>query len=225
MAVGTNDEKVDPVGACVGLRGARVKNIVRELNNEKVDIIRWSEDLQEFVTDALKPAIIRTFKADEADKVIHVTVDEEDLSKAIGRRGQNARLTSKLVGWDVQVRKDETQHEQFEARVAGAAMTLADELNIDPLIADKIFRAGGATADLVTQMPIEYLEVALEGDRALAEEILGKAQDKIGGGAAPAEVAPAAETGTDAAEETPAEDAPADTSEEAAAEEAAEESQ
>lgn len=225
VAVGTNDEKVDPVGACVGLRGARVKNIVRELNNEKVDIIRWSEDLQEFVTDALKPAIIRTFKADEADKVIHVTVDEEDLSKAIGRRGQNARLTSKLVGWDVQVRKDETQHEQFEARVAGAAMTLADELNIDPLIADKIFRAGGATADLVTQMPIEYLEVALEGDRALAEEILGKAQDKIGGGAAPAEVAPAAETGTDAAEETPAEDAPADTSEEAAAEEAAEESQ
>ena len=225
VAVGTNDDKVDPVGACVGLRGARVKNIVRELNNEKVDIIRWSEDLQEFVTDALKPAIIRTFKADEAEKVIHVTVDEEDLSKAIGRRGQNARLTSKLVGWDVQVRKDETQHEQFEARVAGAAMSLAEELDIEPLIADKIFRAGGATADLVTQMPIEYLEVALEGDRALAEEILGKAQNKIGGGSEPAEAASGAETGSDAAEETPAAEAPAATSEEAAAEEAGEESQ
>ena len=187
VAVGTNDEKVDPVGACVGLRGARVKNIVRELNNEKVDIIRWSEDLQDFVSDALKPAVIRTFTANEEDKVIHVTVDEEDLSKAIGRRGQNARLTSKLVGWDVQVRKDETQHEQFEARVAGAAMTLAEELGIEPLVADKIFRAGGATADLVTQMPIEYLEVALEGDRALAEDILSKAQEKIGGGATPSE--------------------------------------
>ncbi|MGJ8726524.1 MAG: transcription termination factor NusA [Roseibacillus sp.] len=224
VAVGTNDDKVDPVGACVGLRGARVKNIVRELNNEKVDIIRWSEDLQDFVTDALKPAIIRTFKANEEDKVIHVTVDEEDLSKAIGRRGQNARLTSKLVGWDVQVRKDETQHEQFEARVAGAAMTLADELGIEPLIADKLFRAGGATADLVTQMPIEYLEVALEGDRALAEEILGKAQEKIGGGAA-SDDAPAAVTGADVEEESPAEDAPSDASEEAAPEEAAEESQ
>ena len=224
VAVGTNDDKVDPVGACVGLRGARVKNIVRELNNEKVDIIRWSEDLQDFVTDALKPAIIRTFKADEEGKVIHVTVDEEDLSKAIGRRGQNARLTSKLVGWDVQVRKDETQHEQFEARVAGAAMTLADELGIEPLVADKIFRAGGATADLVTQMPIEYLEVALEGDRALAEEVLSKAQEKIGGGAA-SEDASAAVTGADVVEESPTEDAPADASEDAAPEGEAEETQ
>lgn len=207
VAVGTNDDKVDPVGACVGLRGARVKNIVRELNNEKVDIIRWSENLQDFVSDALKPAIIRTFNANEDEKIIHVTVDEEDLSKAIGRRGQNARLTSKLVGWDVQVRKDETQHEQFEARVAGAAMTLADELGIEPLIADKLFRAGGATAELVTQMPLEYLEVALEGDRALAEEILGKAQEKIGGGTAPEGEEPAAETGTEAEESAPAEEA------------------
>ncbi|GHC55723.1 transcription termination factor NusA [Roseibacillus persicicus] len=205
VAVGTNDDKVDPVGACVGLRGARVKNIVRELNNEKVDIIRWSENLQDFVTDALKPAIIRSFKANEEDKVIHVTVDEEDLSKAIGRRGQNARLTSKLVGWDVQVRKDESQHEQFEARVAGAAMSLADELGIDPLIADKIFRAGGATAELVTQMPIEYLESALEGDRELAEEILGKAQQKIGGAESPQEdPAPTPEASEDSA---PAEEA------------------
>ncbi|MBK1833885.1 transcription termination factor NusA [Roseibacillus ishigakijimensis] len=182
VAVGTNDENVDPVGACVGLRGARVKNIVRELNNEKVDIIRWSDNLQEFVADALKPAVIRSFQVDEENKVIHLTVDEEDLSKAIGRRGQNARLTSKLVGWDVQVRKDESQHEKFEARVAGAALTLAEDLGVDPVAADKLFRAGGATVELVTQMPVEYLEAALDGDRALAEEILGKAQNKLGQG-------------------------------------------
>ncbi len=194
VAVGTTDEKVDPVGACVGLRGARVKNIVRELNNEKVDIIRWSEDLQDFVNDALKPAQIRSFTANEDDKVIHVTVDEEDLSKAIGRRGQNARLTSKLVGWDVQVRKDESQHEKFEARVADASHVLADELGIDALIADKLFRAGGATAELVTQMPVEYIEMALEGDRALAEEILGKAHNKNGGGDAEAEPSSEPET-------------------------------
>jgi N utilization substance protein A len=180
VAVGTTDDKVDPVGACVGLRGARVKNIVRELNNEKVDIIRYSEDLQEFVADALKPAVIRSFAVNEEDKMIHVTVDEEDLSKAIGRRGQNARLTSKLVGWDVQVRKDESQHEQFEARLAGAAQTLADELELESGIADKLFRAGGATTELVTQMPVDYLASVLDGDAALAKEILDKAQDKMG---------------------------------------------
>lgn len=159
----------------------RVKNIVRELNNEKVDIIRWSEDVQEFVADALKPAQIRSFDVNEEDKVIHVTVDEEDLSKAIGRRGQNARLTSKLVGWDVQVRKDESQHEQFEAKVADAAMGLAEELGVEPLVADKLFRAGGATVDLVEQMPLEYIEMALEGDRAMAEEVLAKAAAKNSG--------------------------------------------
>lgn len=180
VAVGTNDEKVDPVGACVGLRGARVKNIVRELNNEKVDIIRWSEDIREFVSDALKPAQIRSFDINEEEKQVHVTVDEEDLSKAIGRRGQNARLTSKLVGWDVQVRKDESQHEQFEARVADAALHLAEELGIEAVIADKLFRAGGATAELVTQMPLEYIEVALEGDAAMAAEVLAHAQKVMG---------------------------------------------
>jgi len=87
VAVWSHDDKVDPVGACVGLRGARVKNIVRELNNEKVDIIRWNEDVQEFVSDALKPAQIRSFQLDKEAKVVNVTVDEEDLSKAIGCAG------------------------------------------------------------------------------------------------------------------------------------------
>ncbi|YCM45877.1 transcription termination factor NusA [Verrucomicrobiaceae bacterium 227] len=172
VAVFTHDDKVDPVGACVGLRGARVKNIVRELNNEKVDIIRWNEDVTEFVTEALKPAQVRSIILNEEDKVVNVTVDEDDLSKAIGRRGQNARLTSKLVGWDVQVRKDESQHEQFEARVGDAASHLADALGIDSLVADKLFRAGGVTLDMVTQMPADYIAGALEVDLPEAERIL-----------------------------------------------------
>lgn len=174
VAVGSNDEKVDPVGACVGLRGARVKNIVRELNNEKVDIIRWSDDPATFVVDALKPANIRTIKLDKENKVVSVTVDEEELSKAIGRRGQNARLTAKLMGWDVQVSKDETQHEQFEARVGDAASTLGDQLGLDAEMADKLFRAGGATAELVAQMPAEYIADALEVSVEEAAEILSK---------------------------------------------------
>ena len=213
VAVSSNDEKVDPVGACVGLRGARVKNIVRELNNEKVDIIRWSEDKSEFVTDALKPATIRSITLDEEEKVINVTVDEEDLSKAIGRRGQNARLTSKLVDWDVQVRKDESQHEQFEARVADASVHLAEELGIDSMVADKLFRAGGATAELVVQMPVDYITAAAELTPEEAEEILNKARAATGQGGAPAEETPA----EPAAEE---EAAPAEEAAEAPAEEA-----
>src|SRR3989441_2166851 len=105
IAVTSANEKVDPVGACVGMRGSRVKNIVRELNNEKVDIIRWSADPKEFVVEALKPAKIKGVTLDEAKKVVHIKVDEDQLSLAIGKRGQNARLTSKLLGWDINIEK------------------------------------------------------------------------------------------------------------------------
>ena len=125
VAVHSVDPKVDPVGACVGLRGARVKNIVRELNNEKVDIIRYSENVKEFVEEALKPAKIRSIELNEEEHKVRVTVEEEELSKAIGRRGQNARLTSRLVGWDVQVEKDESAREAVEARVQEAADEIA----------------------------------------------------------------------------------------------------
>ncbi len=192
VAVASNDDKVDPVGACVGLRGARVKNIVRELNNEKVDIIRWSDDPAEFVVDALKPAIIRSINLDHETKVVSVTVDEEELSKAIGRRGQNARLSAKLMGWDVQVSKDESQHEQFEARVGDAAHSLAEQLGIDDEMGERLLRAGGATAELVAQMPAEYIAQALEISQEEAETILSKAK--------PADEEPAVEVAEDAAE-------------------------
>jgi N utilization substance protein A len=100
LAVWTRDEKVDPVGACVGLRGQRVKNIVRELNNEKVDIIRWDPNIKTFITNALAPAKLKAFEVDEANRRVRITVSEDQLSLAIGKRGQNARLTSKLTGGD-----------------------------------------------------------------------------------------------------------------------------
>lgn len=205
VAVASNDDKVDPVGACVGLRGARVKNIVRELNNEKVDIIRWSDDPATFVVDALKPANIRTIKLDHENKVVSVTVDEEELSKAIGRRGQNARLSAKLMGWDVQVSKDESQHEQFEARVGDAASTLAEQLGLDAEMGEKLFRAGGASADLVAQMPAEYIAQALDVTEEEAENILSKVR-------VPNETAtdqPAEEPAEEPAVEEPAKEEPA----------------
>ena len=176
VAVWSTDDKVDPVGACVGLRGARVKNIVRELNNEKVDIIRWSDDPEEFVREALKPAILRTVTIDEENRVVNVTVDEEDLSKAIGRRGQNARLSSRLMGWDVQVRKDESKLEQFEKKIAGAAHSIAEQLGLDDELADKLFRAGGMSSEIVAEMPVDYIAANLEVSEERALDILARAK-------------------------------------------------
>ncbi|MCP5546724.1 MAG: transcription termination/antitermination protein NusA [Akkermansiaceae bacterium] len=176
VAVWSNDPKVDPVGACVGMRGARVKNIVRELNNEKVDIIRWSENPEEFVREALKPAELLSITVDEANKVVHVTVDEADLSKAIGRKGQNARLSSRLMGWDVQVRRDESKEEQFKEKIGGAAHSLGEQLGIDDELAEKLTLAGGFTPELVVDMPADYIAAALEISEDEASAILERAK-------------------------------------------------
>jgi len=159
VAVHSADDKVDPVGACVGLRGARVKNIVRELNNEKVDIIRWSDDIRALVTEALKPAEIKSLTVDEAKKSVLVKVDEAELSKAIGRRGQNARLTARLTGWDVQVQKDESAHEAFEAQIAGAASVVAGGLGLDRATAEALVRGGGNSLEFIAN-DIDEVDIA-----------------------------------------------------------------
>jgi N utilization substance protein A len=179
VAVHSADPKVDPVGACVGLRGARVKNIVRELNNEKVDIIRWSDDVEEFVTDALKPAIIRSMTLDRAAKRVRVTVDEAELSKAIGRRGQNARLTSRLLGWEVQVEKDESAHEAFESRVNVAAEELVRQLGIDEELALGLVRGGFTTLDMFQHVDASDITDEVDIDPSIAETIVAAAQRKL----------------------------------------------
>jgi len=184
VAVWSSDTKVDPVGACVGMRGARVKNIVRELNNEKVDIIRWSEDPKEFVREALKPAELRSITVDEANKVVHVTVDEADLSKAIGRKGQNARLSSRLMGWDVQVRRDESKEEQFKEKIGGAAHTLGEQLGISDELAGKLTLAGGIAPEYIIGMSEEDIAEALEISVQEAAPILARAQAIVTGAAA-----------------------------------------
>jgi len=207
VAVWSNDPKVDPVGACVGMRGARVKNIVRELNNEKVDIIRWSEDPSELVREALKPAELITISVDEAEKVVLVTVSEDDLSKAIGRKGQNARLSSRLMGWDVQVRRDETKEEQFKEKIGGVAHTLGEQLGISDELAEKLTVFGGVSAEMIVDMPVDFLMGSLEIDAEKAESILERARGLVEENAAPQGVAedvvePVADT-ADLAEESP----------------------
>src|SRR5688572_1986737 len=125
LAVHSRDEKVDPVGACVGLRGQRVKNIVRELNNEKVDIIKWDKDVKVYVANALAPAKLKQFEVDEANHRIKVLVVPDQLSLAIGKRGQNARLTSKLTGWHVDIEAEAIHAMGFEEKVAQAVAAIA----------------------------------------------------------------------------------------------------
>jgi len=147
IAVHSANDKVDPVGACVGMKGARVKNIVRELNNEKVDIIRWSADPKEFVLEALKPAKIKSVELIPEKKMINIKADEDQLSLAIGKRGQNARLTSRLTGWDINIEKDESAAQVFENRVSAAAQVLAKTLAIDEAIARNLVKGGFASID------------------------------------------------------------------------------
>src|SRR5271169_3803384 len=125
LAVHTRDEKVDPVGACVGLRGQRVKNIVRELNNEKVDIIKWDPNIKVYIANALAPAQLKSFAVDEARHRVKIMVAEDQLSLAIGKRGQNARLTSKLSGWQVDIEAEVVVTKGFEEKVAEAVELLA----------------------------------------------------------------------------------------------------
>src|SRR5438874_8483056 len=142
LAVWTRDEKVDPVGACVGLRGQRVKNIVRELNNEKVDIIKWDPNIRTYITNALAPAKLKNFEIDEANKRARILVSEDQLSLAIGKRGQNARLTSKLTGWHVDIDAEALQAMGFEEKVAAAVAQVAAIPGITPEEASVLVHCG-----------------------------------------------------------------------------------
>ena len=124
LAVHSRDTRVDPVGACVGLRGQRVKNIVRELNNEKVDIIKWDPDIQTYATNCLAPAALKSFEVDEANKRLKILVTEDQLSLAIGKRGQNARLTSRITGWQIDIEGEAVEVVSFDDQVAQAVAAI-----------------------------------------------------------------------------------------------------
>ncbi|HYE31395.1 MAG TPA: transcription termination factor NusA [Methylomirabilota bacterium] len=158
LAVYSRDEKVDPVGACVGLRGQRVKNIVRELNNEKVDIIKWDPNIRTYITNALAPAKLKNFEVDEANRRVRIMVSEDQLSLAIGKRGQNARLTSKLTGWHVDIDAEAVQLMGFEQKVAQAVEGLAKIPGLTPEQANVLVHRGLLTLEDLLQADASDLE-------------------------------------------------------------------
>src|SRR5258705_12610886 len=171
IAVFSDNPKVDPVGACVGMRGSRVKNIVRELNNEKVDIIRWSSDPKEFVLEALKPAKVKNLVFDVEKKSATISVDEDQLSLAIGKKGQNARLTSRLTGWEINIGKDTSATTAVEQKVAQAAQTLASALPITQEQALTLVKSGFTNLEGLRDADVKDFVDILAVDEAKAQEI------------------------------------------------------
>ncbi len=170
IAVISHDERVDPVGACVGLRGIRVKNIVRELSGERVDVVRWSEDVKAYVTNALSPAKLVKVTVDEELKTVHVTVDPDQLSLAIGKKGQNARLTARLTGWRIDIHKEEGEI-GFEEKVAMAVEHLAAVEGIGPEKAEKLVHAGFLTVEGILAADLDDLKAVEDFDEETARAV------------------------------------------------------
>ncbi len=189
FAVHSRDKRVDPVGACVGLRGQRVKNIVRELNNEKVDIIKWDADIQTYVTNCLAPASLKAFKIDEENKRVTILVSDDQLSLAIGKRGQNARLTSKITGWQIDIEAEEIEVVSFDEQVAQATAALAGISGIGEELATVLVNSGFHTFEDLRQIDVDDL-AGIPGltDHAtsLFEAIKAEAERRDAGAPSPA---------------------------------------
>jgi len=172
LAVYSTDDKVDPVGACVGLRGQRVKNIVRELNNEKMDIIKWDPDVETYITNALAPAKLDAFEIDDANKAVKILVIEDQLSLAIGKRGQNARLASRLTGWQINIEAKQSAAVSFEDKIAETIHSFAQVPGIDEELAKVLVHSGFHALEDLTQVEESDL-TGIEGIGDRAGEVLG----------------------------------------------------
>ena len=179
MAVVSNDSSIDPVGACVGMRGSRVQAVVAELQGEKIDIIPWSPDEAAFIVNALAPAEVSKVVMDEEEERVEVVVPDEQLSLAIGRRGQNVRLASQLSGWQIDIITEQQDSERRQQQFAERTQLFQEALDVDEVIAQLLVTEGFATVDEVAY--VDAGEIAqIEGfDEDTAEEIQARARDYL----------------------------------------------
>jgi N utilization substance protein A len=160
IAVISKDSSVDPVGACVGMRGQRVQAVVNELQGEKIDIIQWKEDAAEFIVNALAPAEVSKVVLDEDSNRIEVVVDERQLSLAIGRRGQNVRLASQLTGWDIDILTDTEESERRQKEFTERTQMFMEKLDCDELIAQLLATEGFSSVEEVAFVdPAEIAQI------------------------------------------------------------------
>lgn len=173
------DNGIDPVGACVGMRGSRVQAVVSELNGEKIDIIPWTEDAATFLVNALQPAEVAKVVMDEDAGRVEVVVPDEQLSLAIGRRGQNVRLASQLTGWDIDIMTEQEESERRQAEFTERTAMFQDSMNVDEMVAQLLVSEGFVSLEEVAFVDLEEL-TSIEGfDDETAEELQARARESL----------------------------------------------
>ena len=176
LAVRTANENVDPVGACVGQRGSRVRTIVNELSGEKIDIVRWNEDIRKYVEQALAPAKLESIEVDPVQpNTVHVVAPADQYSLAIGKRGQNVRLTTKLTGWHVEVKKSMAAA-SFEDQKAAAIKELAETFSVSTAVATQMADAGYLTVEGIVEEDEASFMAATGLDEVTAKGVYAAAQ-------------------------------------------------
>jgi transcription termination/antitermination protein NusA len=179
IAVLSNDSSIDPVGPCIGMRGSRVQAVVGELQGEKIDIIQWSMDPATFIVNALAPAEVAKVVLDEENNKIEVVVPDEQLSLAIGRRGQNVRLASQLSGWDIDILTEAEESERRQKEFISRSQMFVDSLDVDEVIAHLLVTEGFSSIEQVAFVPVDDL-VDIEGfDEDVAEELRERARNHL----------------------------------------------
>jgi N utilization substance protein A len=173
------DGSIDPVGACVGMKGSRVQAVVQEMQGEKIDIIPWSEDTATFVVNALQPATVQRVVIDEDDGRIEVVVPDDQLSLAIGRRGQNVRLASQLTGSQIDIMTEADASEKRQREFVERSTMFQEELDVDETLAQLLVAEGFGELEEVAYVPLDEL-ASIEGfDEELAEELQSRATEAL----------------------------------------------
>jgi N utilization substance protein A len=179
IAVKAKDSRIDPVGACVGMRGSRVQAVSNELNGERVDIILWNDNPAQFVINAMSPADVVSIVVDEDSHTMDVAVSEENLSQAIGRGGQNVRLASQLTGWELNVMDEAQAVEKTESESRGYMEKFMEQLDVDEDVAAILVQEGFTAVDEVAYVPIEEMLTIEEFDQDLVHELRNRAKDVL----------------------------------------------
>ena len=197
IAVRTHEARIDPVGACVGMRGSRVQAVSNELAGERIDIVLWDENPAQFVLNALSPAEASSIVVDEESNSMDVAVAEDQLSQAIGRGGQNVKLASELSGWTLNVMNESDAEQKSEAEAERIQQLFVEQLDVDEEVAAILVQEGFSTIEEVAYVPINEMLAIEEFDEEIVEELRGRAKDmlltraisreEILGGAEPAE--------------------------------------
>ncbi|MFC1747257.1 transcription termination factor NusA [Pseudomonadota bacterium] len=179
IAVKSNDQRIDPVGACVGMRGSRVQAVSNELGGERVDIILYDDNPAQFVINAMSPAEVVSIVMDEDNNTMDIAVSEENLSQAIGRGGQNVRLASQLTGWELNV-MTETEAEQKSEKESTAILDLfKEQLDVDEEVASILAQEGFSSIEEVAYVPVQEMMQIEEFDEDIVEELRNRARDVL----------------------------------------------